>query len=271
MVIGTRRRKARKSRHVRRNRKRGHARRRKNPGRHRVTLIHVRGGTWKRPKHSRLMRGKKIRVNRKRKAHRRKRNPYLVAHRVKYVRANPSRKARRSRRVRRNPKFNVKALMNKTLIMNAAGIGAGFIAGTLLSPALYHFIPATSSAKYGKYFGGIHLVLGAFMYTMSKNKNVKNVGVGLAASGIYDLVACNFRTLLLPALPHANAFLFKTPSQPAAGSYNISRAPVSAVARAGMHGSYQQGKAHQGFGTSYAHNLPTVGLSGTNPYSEIDW
>jgi len=159
-------------------------RRRHNPrfGLHRPTLLYS-GGRWFRRKRSKLIR-KGTRINPKRRRHFRSRRSY-----------------------RRNPAlpFNI-----QNVAMGGVKIAGGIVAGGLLMPVVTMVMPKDLTAKYGKFYGVIHIVLGAVLASFLKNKMLKDAALVVAGTGVYDLIASNVGMLGLPQLPRSSA-LFPSP------------------------------------------------------------
>lgn len=230
----------RKRKSTRRRKARRNPRRRKlSYGRHRPVLIKTRRG-WRRPKRSRMGIGRKsVRVNR-----------------------------RRRRRTRRNPKLSLKSIFSQQKLMSAVAIGAGIVTGAVVMPLVYNVMPAGLKTQ-RRWLGGVHVAVGLLLTSLVKNKNLKTVGLVIAGTGIYDLIAQNVNALGLTPLPTSSMLVPQ--AQPASASYTpgllgasygVPTAPVSSVA--GMMGaSYQSGQGTVGLGCD--------DLSGTNPYSDIEF
>ena len=286
-------------------RRRSHKRRNPMYGKYRPTLRYT-GKGWRRPRNkagkvtSRLF-PKPVRLNRpftrrtarlaarKRwgltrrnpvRTYRRKRrhnafatlsNPRRVR---RHRRANPVRRMNR-RHYRHNPKL-LSSLMNKKVLMTGLSIGGGLIVGGGLMPLVNQLIPKDKTTGKSmidrKYMGIIHVALGGLMYAFLKNKMLKDMGLVIAGTGVYDLAVQNIdylRTDLgLPALPDGSKVVtdaFAKSGTAVSASYGIARAPMSHVAA-----SYQRG-----YGASYQRAVPQAGLSGSHgsesPYSEIEF
>lgn len=245
---------------------------RRNPrnrfGKHRPSLIFGKGG-WRVPKRGRLIK-RGTRINPRRKSRRKAR----VAHVIRYNPFMASRammKRRSRRRVRRNPNI-MKALTSKTVLMQGVTIGGGIVGGSLAMPLLVRFLPANITTDYNKYLGVVHVALGALMFGFLKNKNLKQLGLVIAGTGMYDLVAMN-APIGLPPLPRSSEMIDKAfGAGGASASYPVSRLPVSPVARLGvpsLNASYQL-PARQGWAASYSAPGSSIeGFSGDNPYLDI--
>lgn len=167
-------------------RKRVTRRKRKNPqgirfGKHRPVLIRT-GSGWKRPKRSSLLRYGRY-----------KKRP---------LRINPR---KRRRYVRRNPNGIMKKLTSQQFLMTGVKIGTGFIAGNLTTALTYRLLPTEQRTQFNNYLGAVNIVIGAIMATMLKGRNVKEIGMYIAGTGVYDLIAANTQDMLgLPMLTRAN-------------------------------------------------------------------
>lgn len=192
------------------------------------------------------------------------------------TRINPFRR----RRSRRNPAIvsQMKNMFNRNILLSTAKAGAGIAIGFTAMPFLYKVLPAQLKDQ-RRWLGGIHVLLGLGMAGLIKNKTAKDIGLVIAATGMYDLIAMNVDALCLPPLRTTSTLVDKlipsaTSSAPAVAaeeaamggqlqmthygaSYPTIGAPVSRVARAGMGASFER------VGSSYPSlAYPTVGLSG---------
>lgn len=184
------------------------------------------------------------------------------------IRVNPSRKrsARRRRArsiIRMNPRFD------RRFIMNAAGAGIGIVAGFSAMPVVKRFVPSAIQLP-DKFMGVYHIGIGMLLAVFVRNRMVRSLGAAVAATGVYDLLACNVQALGLPELPRTAPWLegkselsSSYNTIPAlSASYQTPGSPVSSVA------------ALQPVGASYEMEMPTEGLGcdymGDNPYSMID-
>lgn len=243
-ITRSRKRRAPAKRKARRNPKRKAIKR----GRHRPTLIYSASG-WKAPKRAKLVR--------------------------KGTRVNPKKATRRRRRrVRRNPNI-IKALTSKAVLMQGVTIGGGIIGGSLTMPLMVRFLPASITTDYNKYLGVVNVALGALMVAFLRNKNLKQLGIVIAGTGMYDLVAMN-TPIGLPALPRTNAMIEQAfgPATPAvtSASYAVPRLPVSNVAKMApsLNASYMAPGRSGQYSASYVDpGLSLVGFSGDNPYGDI--
>jgi len=125
--------------------------------------------------------------------------------------------------------------------MTAATIGVGLVAGWMTLPLVSRIMPATwqtqiaSATGWGKARGLINVAIGVLIFSMLKNKRAKEVGIVIAGTGVYDLIAVNVTALGLPQLPVSNTAIDKM--MPAAsGSYGT---PGTHASQA-MAGSYGQ-------------------------------
>ncbi len=169
---------------------------------------------------------KKARAH-KRKSHRkgrsgiRKRPVIIIGKSGRYYRPRRSKFFKKSRRVngrrrRRNGGSSlmsvVKNVFQVRTISQYAALGGGIFAGTLFSRFLNTgVIPFTSVkapasvttalAKARPVHGVLHILLGALIAAKSRNKYVKDAGMGLAALGGFDLVMQVASRLGVPGLP----------------------------------------------------------------------
>jgi hypothetical protein len=251
------------------------ARRRKNPAKKRKTArrrvkstvgthrprLTFSGGKWYGGKSSRslIRRGSGTRINRRRK--------------------------RRGRRVRRNPLSvrGIKSMFSRNILMSTAKAGAGIAIGFTAMPILYKVLPAALKDQ-RRWLGGVHVMLGLSIAGFIRNKTAKDIGLVIAATGVYDLIAMNFDFLGLPTLrtsseladrmfpPTPSTAAIAAPEEGAAGgyfgsygsSYPVMAAPVSRVAARGIGASFER---MSGSYPSLAY--PTVGLSGDDNGCEM--
>lgn len=218
------------------------------------------GGSFKHAPRSRFFGTGSVMVNPRRKRRSYRRNGVLT------MRHNP---IRRRRHVRHNP-FNVKRTLkqitSKRWLITLGTIGGGLVAGMAGKSLILNALPANMK-QYGKYVGAAHILLGAVLVGMMKKKAIKEVGVVMAATGLYDLIAVNVPMLGLPALP---SYDVKSVGAKLSGSYPVSHLPVSPVA-AQLAGNYST-VARAGYNGGYMSTVKTEGFAGLdNPYSDIDW
>ncbi len=249
-------------RNPKRKRSRKRARRRSSPtrGSHRPRLTY-KGGKWYGGKTSRslIKRGSGTRVNKRR-----------------------SRRTRR--RARRNPAGvrGIQKMFSRNALMSTAKAGAGIAIGFTAMPIFYKILPQQLKEQ-RQWLGGIHVALGLAIAGFVRNRNVKDIGLVIAATGVYDLIAMNVDFLGLPPLrtsspladrlsPPTSAPAVAAPGEgeAAAGcyggnlemthygtSYPVMAAPVSRVASHGVGASFER------VGASYPSlAYPTIGLSG---------
>ena len=215
-----------------------------------------------------------IRRHRRRRSYARRANPFTTLNpirrrRRRHARRNPVARRHYRRHYRHNPKFSLKAFTNKKLIMTGVSIGGGLVAGFALMPFVNMFMPKnadkTDTIIPRKYLGIVHVAIGALMYGFLKNKMLKDMGLVIAGTGIYDLAVSNIdylRTDLgLLALPGSSNLATSAKGTGAvSASYPVYSAPVSRVAA-----SYQRGGALQAFGASYSSAHSTQGLNSDMP------
>ena len=240
-------------RRVRRNMGKGKGR----YGRHRLSVAWGRKG-WTSVPHGLLTRGTRINARRRRRHARR--NPTALF--------NPRRYRRFSRRYRRNPGFSPKGILrsltSKDVLMQGASIGGGLVAGFALMPVVNQLL---ATPKVGekpmverKYLGIVHIALGALMFAFLKNRFLKNAGLTIAGTGVYDLAVQNIPYLTtdlnLPPLPTKSDAVTGMFTPDGASASYIGRRPVSPSALAA---SYNSRRSSSGIAS----------LAGSNPYSEI--
>lgn len=196
------------------------------------------------------------------------------------TRINPKRRKRSRGRVRRNPAGikGVQKMFSQKVLMSTATAGAGIAIGFAAMPIFYKILPEQLKAQ-RRWLGGIHLALGLGLAGFIRNKNAKNIGMVIAATGVYDLIAMNVDFLGLPPLRTTSALaenLIPSPAAPTSApaeaasgcyggqldishygsSYPTAARPVSPVAATGVGASFER------MGSSYPSlAYPTVGLS----------
>lgn len=206
------------------------------------------------------------------------------------TRVNPRRKKRRRGRVRRNPNGfkGVQKMFSQKILMSTAKAGVGIAIGFAAMPVFYKILPEQLKAR-REWLGGINLALGLGIAGFIRNRDVKDIGMVIAATGVYDLIAMNVDFLGLPPLrttstlaenlipsPDAPSPAAPSPAAPApsseeaasgcyggqldishyGSSYPTSARPVSPVAATGVGASFER------MGSSYPSlAYPTVGLS----------
>jgi hypothetical protein len=107
-------------------------------------------------------------------------------------RRNPSRRHRgHARRYRRNPAA-LKQILNPTNFMQIGSVTVGFVAGAKVGGMIYNkFFGTGPGAKVRRFAGLVTFALGTFAAGKVRNDNLKKAAAGLAAAGIYDLIAQN--------------------------------------------------------------------------------
>lgn len=164
-------------------------------------------------------------------------------------------------------------MFSRNALMSTAKAGAGIAIGFTAMPIFYKILPQQLKEQ-RQWLGGIHVALGLAIAGFVRNRNVKDIGLVIAATGVYDLIAMNVDFLGLPPLrtsspladrlsPPTSAPAVAAPSEEeaAAGcygtSYPVMAAPVSQVASHGVGASFER------VGASYPSlAYPTIGLSG---------
>jgi len=201
-------------------------------------------------------------------------SPRSLIKRGSGTRVNPRRKRRRSRRrVRRNPALatRMRRMFSRNMLLSTAKAGAGIAIGFTAMPILYRVLPQALKDK-RQYLGGIHVLLGLGIAGFMKNKTVKDIGLVIAATGVYDLIAMNVDFLGLPPLRTSSKLADQlipqaatsTPASAAVSgmsaygaSYPTLGAPVSEVAAGGVGASFER------VGASYSTSAyQTIGLAG---------
>jgi hypothetical protein len=140
---------------------------------------------------------------------RRIRPTVLVSRSGKYFRPRRSKYFTRPRRINRRRRngfgsgimSSIKRIFTLNSVTNYLGIGGGIFVGTMLSkmlntgmvPFTTTMLPAsitdTLSNKYVRPFHGfIHIIAGTLLAAKVKNKYAKDIGIGLAALGGFDLL-----------------------------------------------------------------------------------
>lgn len=251
---------------------------------HRPVLIFTRQG-WKRPKKSKYF-PRPIRINRRKRKYRvyhrvrknrrsyARRNPvYRMNRRHRYTRRHTRRYTRRY--TRHNPIKALSKLTSQRWLMTAAKIGGGISVGAIAMPIVYNYVPGVKN--YDKWLGLGHVVLGALGVSFLKNKDLKDMSMVIAGTGVYDLIASNVPQLGLKPLPRQLGSAFKSvlPAASLSASYTARSLPVSSVARAGtgarVGASYGVPARTGGISASYpAPGARTEGLSSDNPYEGIE-
>lgn len=124
------------------------------------------------------------------------------------MKVNPGYKRRK---IRTNPKFSMKSLLDTKLIMNGAAVAGGFIVGRFVSKQLQAILPPTVYATLGQFSGLINVGAGLFAATMVRDQKLKLAALGMVASGVYD-IAGNFLPADIMAGARSHALGFRTVS-----------------------------------------------------------
>jgi hypothetical protein len=193
-------------------------------------------------------------------------------------RINPRRRRRYARRY--NPKLSIKSLLSKQMLMTGVKIAAGMVAGYLTLPLVYTVLPANmKTAANRKYLGLVNVGVGAILFALMKKKMIKDVGLVIAATGVYDLISQNIPQLGLPVIPTSNILIDKAiPSNASTtateathglyASYGVARLPVSSSAQMMGASAY---RTRALYGASYsAPTAKTAGFGCDNPFSQIE-
>lgn len=175
---------------------------------------------------------------------------------------------------------NLKQIFSTKILMTTAKIGGGIALGFVLMPLAYRILPDNIRINNRRWLGIVNVLVGSLMAGLIRNKNVKDVGIIVAGTGVYDLIASNVTALGLPALPVSSPLIDKMMPMSGSyadrayveGSYAVPVAPISPVARMqSMLGASFETPVRSGYGSSYEapDYRPSQGF-GDNPYSDID-
>jgi len=126
----------------------------------------------------------------------------------KGMKINPSRKRRR---IKRNPKFSLKKVLNTKLVINGALIAGGFIAGAYVAQKVREMVPQL--AGLGKFSGVLNIGLGLVGASFMKGEKAKMVSLGMVASGAYDLIQTNVMPMIAPSAPAVSGVGFTSKMQ----------------------------------------------------------
>jgi hypothetical protein len=118
----------------------------------------------------------------------------------KGMKVNPARR----RKVRRNPKFSLKKVLNTKLVINGSLIAGGFIAGAFVAQKIREFVPQLSML--GKFSGAVNIVAGLLGASLVKGEKAKMVSLGMVASGAYDIINQNVMPLIAPTATPAMGY-----------------------------------------------------------------
>lgn len=228
------------------------------------------GGKWRRAKHSRLFSGP-VMLNPRRRRRRSRKGLFTSRHNPMVTVRYPSRSRRRH--TRRNPALNLKGairrMTNRKWLLNLATISGGLLAGMASKSFVVSIMPKIGLGSQTQFSGVGSIALGSLMIGFGKKRVMKEIGVVIAATGLYDLLAQNI-PIGLPALPSFDV-MSSIPglAAPVSASYPVPTLPVSPVAalsasfpapaRAGYQGSYM------------APDMRTEGFHGDpdSPYADI--
>jgi len=230
------------------------------------------GGKWHRSKKSRLF-GGPVMLNPRRRRRRGRRsftfrhNPFVS---VRY----PHRRHRRH-----NPGINLRGItgglrrsISRPWLTQVATVGAGLAAGMAGRSLVQSLMPRIGLGNFTQYSGAGNIVLGSVIAATMRQKIAKEIGVMLAAIGVYDLIQANVPMLNLPAFPSID-LLSMVPGMGAprqvSASYPVPSLPISPVAR--LSSSYAQA-SRPGYAGSYlAPDMRQEGFHGDSdsPYEGI--
>lgn len=117
------------------------------------------------------------------------------------TRINPKRSHRRH--TRRNPGFKLPKLPfhMDTVLMGGVKIAGGIALGVFAMPQVAKLAAIVDKqGKFLKFYGIVHVVLGAVAASMVKKPIVRDMALTFAGVGVYDLLAHNLPMLRLPLL-----------------------------------------------------------------------
>jgi len=103
------------------------------------------------------------------------------------------------RRIRRNPSFSLKKMLNTKLVINGSLIAGGFIAGSFVANKIREMVPQLSML--GKFSGAVNIVAGLLGASLVKGEKAKMVSLGMVASGAYDIIQMNIMPMISPTAP----------------------------------------------------------------------
>lgn len=242
---------------------------RSNPkfGRYRPVLVYGRSG-WRLPRKGR---GKKRRVTSRLLKRGTRVNPQRPS---QYPRVNP--RYRRRRSYRRNPRTAMGKIFNQQFIIRAGSYGLGIASGFALKPLVYRGVTALKMPIPSNFLGAGNLVAGLLLNAFMRNRMLKDLGMALAGTGVYDLIAANTQEFLgLPEIPVSNKLIEQL--MPMGLSYNVPYSPVSQYSRGvGLSYPARMGLSYEGatapLGSAYraASDMVVTGVSGDNPYDGIE-
>jgi hypothetical protein len=173
------------------------------------------------------------------------------------IRINPLHR-RRSRFLRHNPALNLKRAMSMQNILMLTSIGGGVALGFLGIPLIDRFMPQVVKDQRKWAYGVLYVLLGGFLASAVRNKNLKTLSITIAGMGIYDLISQNILTDL-PQILLTNAMIDKMLPQEA-----VSPAPAPASAD-------YLALPRSGYGVSYNPLSPANAMGGDNPYDGVTW
>lgn len=119
----------------------------------------------------------------------------------KSIKINPSRR----RRIKRNPSFSLKRVLNTKLIINGSLIAGGFIAGAFVASKIREFVPQLGAL--GKFSGAVNIVAGLVGASLVKGEKAKMVALGMVASGAYDIISQNVMPMIAPSAPTTMGYM----------------------------------------------------------------
>jgi hypothetical protein len=168
---------------------------------HRPRILGLPGGGFRHAPGSSLFHGT-VKLNpRRRRRHNARRGRRSHRYLMPRMMGNPFRMHRIHRRRRRNPAFALKSLMSKRWLITIGTVSGGVVLGLAGKTLVTNLMPATTTMKYGTWYGAADILIGALMVAFVKNKAIKEMGVIVAGMGLYDLLASNVSALGLPPLP----------------------------------------------------------------------
>lgn len=160
----------------------------------------------------------------------------------------------------------MRSFISRPMLVNIATIGVGIIAGFMTLPLVANILPKSMLTErqnmtgFGKQLGLVNVLIGALLFGFMRNRRIKEVGLIIAGTGVYDLIAVNVPQLNLPPLPMSNPLI---PAPKMSASYPALVNPASRVADSYGPSSYDG----RSLGASYESNMMRA-FSGDDMFSE---
>lgn len=159
--------------------------------------------------------------------------------------------------------------MNKQWLVTVASLTGGIVLGMGIKTVMLNVLPMLKLGAQTKYVGAGSILVGSLMVGVGKQRMIKEAGVVVAATGLYDLVATLIPALKLQPLPSWGLVAQIGAPKGMSGSYPVDHLPISPVAA--MNGNYSSGAA-AGYGDSYlAPDMRTQGFLGddNNVFADV--